>query len=435
MGKTTFTSNIFCDISIARAPFTLRKEDENFLQERSLFWTSNMRGMGRRNQGRFVSEVIIPRKFTRDVSSRVAAALVSLADRLLRKKYMANSKRRRYPFTKRHVNDVDEPGGSFTGFRASQQNLSILQSQLKKLVKALEGRIKLIDSVLGSNGDTNAVTRLPVISKSQLTCAVKTLLSGDDCLKRKVERFRQRIRLAQMVHAVAIEQKGVIQNLKQFHEKVQSEFSHVLISQSSLRKMILFQGFRFKKNVPRLSQTDKSKNARSLFMKEYLHKLQDSNTEVHYFDWSSFSAQNFQQKSWSMSGEKSIVNDSYSYSSLHFLALMGPEKVEAVQFVRGPLCSPTIFNFMREVIELVCERAHSREKNVVVVLDNSPLNHSLAMAGLTQHFQFSLLFTAPNSSFLNPVEYMFAKVKAGLKSKVSLSKLAYQQRSHGRSVQ
>ena len=182
------------------------------------------------------------------------------------------------------------------------------------------------------------------------------------------------------------------------------------------------QSFRWKKNVCRINQTNNAIAARCHFLREYVRFLRDTDTEVFYFDWTSFSSQNFQAKSWSESGMKSIVTDSYPYAKLHLLALLGPDRLVALQYVAGTLNSPVVFDFLFQVLCKVTRKAHQIGKAVVIVLDNSPLNHSKALKNLARYLRLSFLFTAANSSFLNPIEMLFAKFKAGFKTKNSASK-------------
>ena len=134
------------------------------------------------------------------------------------------------------------------------------------------------------------------------------------------------------------------------------------------------QDFRWKKNVFRVNQTGKAKDARCHFMREYARVSRDTAVEVYYFDWTSFSRQNFQARSWSGSGEKSIVTDSYPYSKLHLLAHLGPTWLVALQYVSGNLNSPVIFDFIFQVFVEITRKTHRNGKDIIAVLDNSPLN-------------------------------------------------------------
>ena len=127
----------------------------------------------------------------------------------------------------------------------------------------------------------------------------------------------------------------------------------------------------------------------------------------------------FKKKSWSSLGKKSIVKDYYPYARLHLLALLGLNGIIEIQYVTGALNSPIIFDFLFQTLE---KDAHHIGKDLVGVLDNSPLNHSNAVRNLAWKNEFTLLFTAPNSCFLNPIELLFAKFKASLKTKITASK-------------
>jgi len=44
------------------------------------------------------------------------------------------------------------------------------------------------------------------------------------------------------------------------------------------------------------------------------------------------------------------------------------------------------------------------------------MNHRRAVKNFALHTGFSIAYTAANSSFQNPIEFLFAKIKAPLKS-------------------
>ena len=107
---------------------------------------------------------------------------------------------------------------------------------------------------------------------------------------------------------------------------------------------------------------------------------------------------------------------------MHLLALINHQKVVSFQFVCGNLSSAIIFAFLETVLtELNCEAKRLR-REICIVLDNSPMNQFIALRKLVLDLRIELLFTAPNSSFQNPIEFLFAKIKAPLKTVFSCNK-------------
>lgn len=184
-------------------------------------------------------------------------------------------------------------------------------------------------------------------------------------------------------------------------------------------------GIRRKKNVPRTHEIASVKEYRKWFLKDYIQILERPTADVFYFDCTSFSAGNFQQKSWAISGKKAVVRDTYEYKKLHLLAVLGHEGVQAIQWVSGGLSSKIVFQFLLAFFQEKDQDVRGGRRQAWLVLDNAPINRSKALQTAAGRFRFGLLFTAPNSSFLNPIEYLFAKAKVPLKSVCGASEFGH----------
>ena len=177
-----------------------------------------------------------------------------------------------------------------------------------------------------------------------------------------------------------------------------------------------------KKPADRFSETPDVKEARISFLLNYVLRSKNPRSVFFYFDWSSFADSNFKRLSWSLRGQKSLTHHRYAYSCLHLLALVSNERVEAYQMVRGTLCSQIVFNFLSGALDFLLQTLERQNCSAVVILDNSPLNISNALVHFCIRRRVTLLFSAPNSSFLNPIEMLFAFTKAPLKRRFSCSK-------------
>ena len=122
------------------------------------------------------------------------------------------------------------------------------------------------------------------------------------------------------------------------------------------------------------------------------------------------------------SAERDVVSKSYVHVKIHLLAMFSREKVESEQFILGNLNSSLIFNFIMQTVENWLRKNPKRRVRLTIVLDNSPMNHSWAIKNFCLIKKMKLLYTAPNSSFLNPIEQMFAKIKALFKQAFSMNK-------------
>ena len=113
--------------------------------------------------------------------------------------------------------------------------------------------------------------------------------------------------------------------------------------------------------------------------------------------------------------ENPIVKSKYIYSNLHLLVLLGPDRIKSFQFVRGRLSGKIIFSFLKKTIDGLLRYRAVQDKEFVIILDNLPLNQSSSLFYFMVNKRITLLFTSPTSSFLNPVEMLFAKIKQLLK--------------------
>ena len=110
------------------------------------------------------------------------------------------------------------------------------------------------------------------------------------------------------------------------------------------------------------------------------------------------------------------------YSSLHLLAVMGEKKIVAIQFIRETSNSELIFAFLRIVFDRIYRLHGQSQTNKVFMYDNSPLNKSLELFNLAARKKIVRLFTELNSSFLNLIEMILAKLKSPLKLTTCLNK-------------
>lgn len=183
-------------------------------------------------------------------------------------------------------------------------------------------------------------------------------------------------------------------------------------------------GLRLKKVVERCPSNSELLESRITFFQNWTRCGNDRRFFFVFFDWTSFCEGNFKQMAWSLRGKKSIVGRRYVYTGLHLLAVMSEIRIEGYQLAQGNLSTDLVFNFLTGCIAHILERLSTDGRRLVVVLDNSPLNFGEALRHFCLLHQVTLMYTAPRSSFQNPIEMLFAMIKAPLKRVFSASKFA-----------
>ena len=213
-----------------------------------------------------------------------------------------------------------------------------------------------------------------------------------------------------------------ITNAKKLYGKLfAGELKH-LISLSGFYELLKVKGYKYRQIIRRSYECLNVKEYRIWYYYYWLDVLENKDYFCLYFDWSSFSESNFQRKIWSQKVSKAIITEQYHYQSLHLLTLMSNFKMEALQFVQGSLSSFIIFRFLKTVLLELEHQMVSQNKTLVVILDNSPMNHSVSLKNFSYSRRIHLLYTSPNSSFQNPIEMAYTKIKKSLKRVFSSSK-------------
>ena len=246
---------------------------------------------------------------------------------------------------------------------------------------------------------------------------------------RKSKNSWKKIQLLKTIESLTINANATFDNVKQLTAKLPIEANFEPISHSKLYRTLKAGGWKFRPAVFHSNETDNLKSARIWFFERFLSILNDTREVVAYFDWSSFSEHNFQRKSWVQSGRRAVSNEVYVYAKVHLLAVISHQSVESVQFVRGNLSNQLIFDFLFQSIKKLLQNSPKRTSRFTIVLDNSPMNHSRAIKNFCLTNKVKLLFTAPNSSFLNPIEQLFAKIKTPLKQAFTMNKFLNKQRN------
>ena len=298
----------------------------------------------------------------------------------------------------------------------------MIQKELENHKKKIKLENKLIELLGDGNTDLNQLRTILKIPKWKVKRMIMDVCKPRELRSRKIHKFLSKIKLMKTIESLTTSAKANFQTIKELSSKLSRKTNLPPFSQTTLYRTVKAGGWKFRPVVFHSNETDTLKNARIWFFERFLPMLNDPREVVVYFDWSSFSEKNFQKKSWAKSGERAISTEIYVYAKIHLLAVLGHNEVESIQFVRGNLTSSLIFDFVSQSIESLLEKNHKRGVRLTIVLDNSPMNHSWAIKNFCLIKRVKLLYIAPNSSFLNPIEQMFAKVKSPIKQAFTMNK-------------
>lgn len=313
----------------------------------------------------------------------------------------------------------------YSGFKLSCQGRIKLKQRFDSAIQKLESENEAIDRLLNENDLTFNNSLITTHSICHSRILKKNITQDASRSHTKIKKLCQQIQILQAIEDYLQKESLTFPTIKQIHTYIQQNYDIAQFSRSSLYRLIKYRGFNFRSIIQRNNENGPNKLSRIRFYKYYTDLLIPSDIQCCYFDWTSFAENNFKKRIWAQRGDKPIVKSRYSYSNLHLFVLLGREKVFSFQFFKGRISSEIIFSFLSQSI-IGIERFYGLQRNsLVVILDNSPLNQSLSLFNFMTIREIKLLFTAPSSSFLNPIEMLFAKVKQPLKSYMCLNKYSY----------
>jgi len=114
--------------------------------------------------------------------------------------------------------------------------------------------------------------------------------------------------MMELTKVLSIQGKS-FRTLNDLKKETVSQREIALSTLGELRVAVKSMGYTRLKPVVHSQETDSIKNARISFFVKYVEILQTPKVKVLYFDWSSFSSNNFQQKVWSVRGRRAVVDD------------------------------------------------------------------------------------------------------------------------------
>jgi transposase len=426
--KTCYSSRIFFRINELPHKFNLKSVQKQLIREEFNFWVAKELKWPLNSDNHKAENIIIPHQVRFDPAPGEILKIKLAASKIFQ---VFAEKSRTFRFgnsKKKHVQPVSNFFTNFEGFSIRKGGFKLFKKKLEKHQKKIKNENELIDLLMRGETDFAQLKlklKLPLWKIQKMISAV--------CLpqpkrSKKIEKFLEKIKLLKTIESLTINANATFDNVKQLTAKLSRETNFEPISHSKLYRTLKAGGWKFRPVVFHSNETNNLKSARIWFFDQFLSILNDTREVVAYFDWSSFSEHNFQKKNWVQSGRRAVSNEVYVYAKVHLLAMISHQSVESVQFVRGNLSSQLIFDFLSQSIKKLLQNSPKRISRLTIVLDNSPMNHSKAIKNFCLTSKVKLLYTAPNSSFLNPIEQLFAKIKTPLKQAFTMNKYINQQR-------
>ena len=93
--------------------------------------------------------------------------------------------------------------------------------------------------------------------------------------------------------------------------------------------------------------------------------------------------------------------------SMSLLSAITEDEMLASQFVEGGVDSSVYENFVYETLKAVRTREGMRHRTVVLIMDNAAIHHQEMVLATAARFRVFVLFLAPYSPWLQPVEHVF----------------------------
>lgn len=124
---------------------------------------------------------------------------------------------------------------------------------------------------------------------------------------KRIEKMFQRLQLLRALEDNLQNGQQTFGTVKQLYQRLRENYDIGEFSICMLYRVIREKGFRYKRIVVRQNENDQTKEGRIVFLQKYVRFLNENSTKVIYFDWTSFSSDNFKKRMWSQKGAKSVT--------------------------------------------------------------------------------------------------------------------------------
>lgn len=421
-GTNQRISEVFFDFLNFQTRIRLKKLDKKELIRSTTFFRELFDHESSNFKTLYQKFIIVTKQLRTTVNSRTTNSTKKFLKKLMESPRFHSCQSRRTFHREAQVIVLDQSHGDLSSIKLLRSCFRNIVHETNKVIKLIENENRVLSELTVGKLTVKQIAQQLKVPEWKIYRLRNQIIVNNDFKDRKAKSLMTRVFLLKKVN-LTLQQYGYrFDSAKELLASIQNLQNEPHLSRSSFYRTLKITGLRYRTAVKHPFETAAVKESRIWFFVYFTKFLSDPNTECFYFDWTSFAEGNFKKRCWALKGVRSVANKLYTYAGLHLLTIMSQQGIEAFQFVRGNLNSNLEFNFFSGAMINIRRKVALRIKRIVVVLDNSPLNNSNALINFVVDQKFNLLFTAPNSCFLNPIEMAYAYLKHPFKNMYSTNK-------------
>jgi transposase len=147
----------------------------------------------------------------------------------------------------------------------------------------------------------------------------------------------------------------------------------------------------------------------------FIQELQEHRTQGHawvFVDETSWNVECVRRYGWAPVGEKATVDRPPAFGSLTAIASISDSGVGHTEIIRGPVCGDVFSSYIQRLLASLRGRGTQ-----CIVLDNATIHHASAPQTIASA-RHCIVFNAPYSPALNPIEQVFGIWKARVEKEI-----------------
>ena len=239
----------------------------------------------------------------------------------------------------------------------------------------------------------------------------------------KLQNFDKSNQLIARISAFLESKELKFKSLKKLCDQFNSKNQELKVSLSTFRRHVLNLGFSFKgfhcfpKRIPNV------KEKRIYFLDELSKIMANPKKILFSFDVTSLNQYGFKKKAWSRVGTKNwVASEKFRYPSVHILMCITASRIVSFMLVNGRLTSKIVLYFFSKTFKHFRSNVLKGDRDLVLVMDNSPLHKTRDMIAYFARSNIKVLFTVPHHPILNPIEHIFLILKSTFKREPTMIK-------------
>ena len=199
--------------------------------------------------------------------------------------------------------------------------------------------------------------------------------------------------------------------LKRLHADFVSRLPGVKLTLGRFRRALMLLGYAWRVSTRVFRKRPNHGRVSFLAFRQILRRLAHQPSHLFFFDCSTFLFEQNPRRSWQTRLTPTAFFSSTNYRRFHLLLVIGETGPVAHQIIAGKVPKGAVASFLARVCQRLREACG--EQPVTVVLDNAQVHKTELMRRLAGSTGVCFLFTAPHSPFMNPIELVFRRIKAG----------------------